>query len=170
MTTYDPIPIPPELADEVARRRAWGADKRDEVWDGEYRMVPPARGAHGSVLGEIYRLLWPLAKPAGLTVIVELGVGEPRDFRVPDVGVVREMHEVWFPTAAIVVEVLSPRDRSWEKLGFYAAHEVDEVVIVDADERTVVWLARRGGTYAEVERSEVLAVAVAEIAGRIDWP
>jgi Uma2 family endonuclease len=171
VTTYDPIPVPPELADEVARRRASGADRHDEVWDGEYRMAPAARKVHGIVQGELYRVLWPLARRRGLHTIVEFNVGVPRDNRVPDVGVLRPgPDELWLPTAEIVVEVLSPRDWAWDKLPFYARHEVDEVVMVDPDERTVVWLTRTGATYRQVDRSSVLDVDVAAVAAEIDWP
>jgi Uma2 family endonuclease len=171
VTTFDEIPVPPELADEVERRRAWGADRHDEVWDGEYRMAPPARGVHGIVQGEVYAVLRPLARRAGLTAIVEFGIGVPRNYRAPDVGVIGgELDQQWFPTAAVVVEVLSPRDTAWQKLGFYAEHEVDELVMVDPDARTVVWLARSDDTYAEVDRSVVLDVDVAEVVGQIEWP
>jgi Uma2 family endonuclease len=43
----------------------------------------------------------------------------------------------WLPTAALVVEIVSPEDETWEKLPFYAAHDVDEVQIVDPAERKV---------------------------------
>jgi len=171
VTTFDEVPVPPELADEVERRRAWGADTHDEVWDGEYRMASAARGVHGILQAEAHRVLGPLARRAGLTPIGDFNVGVPRNCRVPDFGVLRgETGLTWFPTAAIVVEVLSPRDTAWEKLGFYAEHEVDELVMVDPDERTVVWLARSGDTYEPVERSAVLEVDVAEIVTQIDWP
>ncbi len=42
--------------------------------------------------------------------------------------------------------------------------------MVDTDERSVVWMARRGDRYEPVERSAVLDVAVADIAAAIDWP
>jgi Uma2 family endonuclease len=173
VTTYDLIPVPPELADEVARRRAWGADTHDEVWDGEYRMAPGPSGPHGWLDAEVAAALRPHARRAGLTITTAFNVGGPRDFRVPDAGVHRGRPQelgVWNPTAAVVVEVLSPGDDSWEKLGFYAAHEVDEVVMADPDGRTVTWLARRGDRYDEVTRSAVLDVDVAEVVDRIEWP
>jgi len=42
---------------------------------------------------------------------------------------------VWHETAALAIEILSPND-TWEKLPFFAVHEVDELLIVDPDERT----------------------------------
>ena len=40
-----------------------------------------------------------------------------------------------------------PGDETWHKLPFYAAHHVDEILIVDPAELTVTWLALRGGEY-----------------------
>jgi hypothetical protein len=127
VTTYDPIddqiPVPPELAEEVARRRAWGADTHDEVWDGEYRMAPGPSGRHGLVDAAMAIALRPHARRAGLHITTAFNIGAPRDLRVPDLGVHRTKDlGVWNATAAVVVEVLSPGDWAWDKLGFYAAH------------------------------------------------
>ncbi len=45
----------------------------------------------------------------------------------------------------MVVEIPSPGDETWHKLPFYAAHDVDEVLIVDPAEQTVTWLGLREG-------------------------
>ena len=73
-------------------------------------------------------------------------------------------------TAALVVEIVSPGDESWAKFGFYAAHGVDEVVIVDPEPRTVTWFARRDDRYEEVVHSAVLDVDVREVVAAITWP
>jgi Uma2 family endonuclease len=171
VTTFDLVPVPPEMADEVARRRAIGADAHDEVWDGEYRMAPAPRMINARVDVELAAALRPLARRRGLHVSSAFNLGVPRDHRVPDLGVHRSgLDRLWLPTAAIVVEVLSPRDTAWEKLPFYAAHEVDEVAMVDPDERSIAWLARHGDGYEPVARSGVLDVALAEVVAAIDWP
>jgi len=77
---------------------------------------------------------------------------------------------VWISTAAIVVEILSPGDETWEKLPFYAAHEVDEVLIVDPAERKVTWLRLSAGRYQPVERSQLIELGPAGLAGQLDWP
>ncbi len=46
----------------------------------------------------------------------------------------------WLSTAALVVEIVSPGDETWEKLPFYASHNVDEVLIIDPLKRSVTWL------------------------------
>lgn len=68
------------------------------------------------------------------------------------------------------MEILSPDDDSWQKLPFYAAHDVDEVLIVDPDERRVHWLALAEGEYQPVERSGLIDLGAAALAQRIDWP
>jgi Uma2 family endonuclease len=42
-----------------------------------------------------------------------------------------------------VVEIVSPDDESWAKLDFCAAHDVDDLLIVDPQKREVHWLGLR---------------------------
>jgi hypothetical protein len=68
------------------------------------------------------------------------------------------------------VEILSPEDETWEKLPFYAEHEVDELLIVDPQARSVTWLALRDGEYRPADRSEIIDTRAAELADGIEWP
>jgi Putative restriction endonuclease len=68
------------------------------------------------------------------------------------------------------VEIISPGDETWQKLPFYAAHEVDEVLILDPDEHAVHWLGLNGGEYRPIERSALIALGPKELAELIDWP
>jgi Uma2 family endonuclease len=74
------------------------------------------------------------------------------------------------PTAALVVEIVSPGDESWNKLPFYAVHHVDEMLIVDPSERTVHWLGLADGEYRDVPRSGLIDLGPDELVARIDWP
>jgi hypothetical protein len=69
-----------------------------------------------------------------------------------------------------VLEIVSPGDKTWEKLGFYAAHEVDELLIVDKQECRVHWLQLTDGDYEPVQRSGLVALGPDELASQIDWP
>ncbi len=113
------------------------------------------------------------ARAAGLTPVMgafNLGDSE-HDFRVPDGGLHRPgAHGTWLPTAALVVEIVSPGDESWEKLPFYADHKVDEVLIVDPDKRSVDWLGLTGDEYKPIERSALIDLGPSELHERIDWP
>ncbi|CAN5766317.1 MAG: Uma2 family endonuclease [Iamia sp.] len=164
-------PVPRPLAEEIERRRATGADLYDEIWEGEYHMAPAPHPIHGRLDSQLTVLLWPLAEQAGLVMTSPFNLGEPDDYRVPDRGLLRgAVDETWVPTAALVIEVVSPDDESWEKLDFYARRGVEEVVVVDPSVRSVAWMALVGGAYQPVDHSAVLAVDVDEVARRIEWP
>lgn len=55
------------------------------------------------------------------------------------------------------------------KLPFYAAHAVDEVLIVDPGRRAVDWLALRERDYRPAERSRLIDLSTADLARRIEW-
>jgi Uma2 family endonuclease len=167
----DPPPQALEALQE--RRRRAGLDRFDEVWEGVLHMVPAPLGEHADISQQLAEVLGPLARAAGLTATIaefNLGVADD-DFRVPDGGIHRTRPRgVWHTTAALVVEIVSPGDESWQKLPFYAAHQVDEVLIADPADHTVHWLALTDGEYREVRRSGLLDIGPAELAERIDWP
>jgi Uma2 family endonuclease len=90
---------------------------------------------------------------------------------VPDGGLHRPgATGEWHATAALIVEILSQGDESWQKLPFYAAHDVDEILIVDPAERTVTWLELRDGEYQQIQRSALIKLGPAELAEQLDWP
>ncbi len=164
---------PPEVEALLERRRRAGVDRLDEVWQGVHHMVPGPSFEHARVATQLTLLLDAPARAAGLLLTMhEFNLGESEhDFRVPDGGLHRPgAAGVWLPTAALVVEILSPGDETRQKLPFYAAHDVDEVLIVDPDEQTVAWLGLREGRYQAFQRSELIELGPAELAEQLDWP
>lgn len=164
---------PPELEALIERRRRAGVDRLDEVWEGVRHMVPGPSFEHAHVAQQLGELLGPLARTAALVPTMhEFNLGESeRDFRVPDGGLHRPgAAGVWHATAAVVVEIVSPDDETWQKLPFYAAHDVDEILIVDPTERSVTWLGLRDGEYHPLERSRLIELGPAELAERLAWP
>jgi Uma2 family endonuclease len=134
-------------------------------------MAPAAASPHGDLDGQIARIFGPLAIAIGMIESGPFNVGDgPDNFRVPDRGIRHRSTAVWVATAALVVEIVSPDDETWEKLPFYAEHDVDEVVIVDPRTRTLTWLRLESGEYISVTHSRVLDVGVADIADQVDWP
>lgn len=134
-------------------------------------MAPAPRHGNALLDNEIARVLTPLDVAAELFASGPFNLGTVGDFRVPDRGLHRtRTNAAWLPTAALVVEIVSPDDEAWDKLAFYAAHQVDEAVIVEPRQSAIIWLRRRGDSYDRVERSTLLDVAVADIAAQIDWP
>jgi hypothetical protein len=141
------------------RRRVSGLDRIDEVWEGVPHIVPAPSYGHASVEAQLTRLLGPDADAAGLELIGQSNLGEgEHDFRVPDGALHRPgASGTWHPTAALVIEIVSPGDETWQKLPFYAAHDVDEVLIVDPQACAVHWLGLTdGGEYRPLERSGLI--------------
>ncbi len=173
MATFVRDPEPLELQQLRERRERLDLDHYDEVWEGVLHMNPPPTVGHQYIVQQLYDLLGPLARRAGLVPLFQVfAVGEGSDdYRAPDGGLHRtQPRGVWQRTAALVIEILSPGDESWEKLPFYAAHEVDEVLIVDPAKRIVHWLGLTGGEYHPIERSALIDLGRDDLAERIDWP
>jgi Uma2 family endonuclease len=160
------------LGDVLESRRRSGLDRLDEIWEGVYHMVPAPSGPHGDLESQLHSILRSLARQAGLTMIGQSNLGESEhDFRVPDGALHRSPPAgVWHPTAALVIEIVSPGDESWEKLPFYAVHDVDEVLVVDPQERSVSWLALEDGEYRPVGQSGLLDMGAQGLAEQLDWP
>ncbi len=136
-------------------------------------MIPAPNLEHAQIAQQLAVLLDAPARAAGLVPAMhEFNLGHSEDdFRVPDGGLHRPgARGTWQPTAAMVVEIVSPGDESWQKLPFYASHHVDEVLIVDPAQRVVHWLALQDGEYREVERSGLIELGASDLAGQIRWP
>lgn len=166
-------PPPPELQALVERRRRSGLDRLDEVWEGVLHMIPAPSFEHARVTQQLAVLLDGPARAAGLVPAMgEFNLGDSEhDFRVPDGGVHRPgASGVWLSTAALVVEIVSPGDETSQKLPFYAKHQVDELLIVDPDKRSVKWLALTGTEYHQITQSRLIALGPEQLAAQISWP
>ena len=164
-------PQPPEITAFIARRRALGQDRFDEVWEGDYHVVPAPHPWHAYVHNTLAALLDPPAHAAGLVGTTQFNLGESDDYRIPDSGYHRGVpSEVFIPTAAIVVEVVSPHDETWEKFGFFARRGVEEICVVDPWARQIRWFVLAGAQYEETGASPLLGITAADLAGRVDWP
>jgi len=164
-------PTPPELSEYLERRQSLGQDRYDEVWEGVYHVAPAPNVWHGYAALRVAEILASASRAAGLTPTDPFNLGGPDDYRVPDLGYHREFPTATFvPTAAIVVEVVSPDDQTDAKLPFYAAHGVDEVLVVEPARRAVSWFVRTGGNYEPQPASRLLGISAAEIAAGLRWP
>ena len=168
---------PPELEDVIRRRRELGQDGFDEVWEGEHHLGPVAHSDHAIVASELVLALGPRARGRRLLTSGPFNLGDPQDFRVPDGGFHRSVPgTLYVPTAAVVVEVLSPDDETFRKFEFFAAHGVEEVLVASPAERWVRCWHRAGGGaeaadgYLEQAASALLGVTVAEVVAEVDWP
>ena len=163
-------PRPDELEHLIQRRRAQGLDTFDEVWEGSYHMAPAGRAKHAYLDDVVAVLLHPYARAAGLIGTGPFNLGPKDDYRVPDRGYHLELPDViYLDTAAVVVEIVSPDDETYAKLPFYADHGVDEVVVVEPDERRVRIFSLEGGHYTPAEQTILLAVTSGDLGQAINW-
>lgn len=135
----------PELEEQIRAQRAeWGVDRFDEVWEGMYLMNPIPNPEHMHLQGN---LVWAfknalISSPA----IVNPGVNVSdraddwtKNYRCPDVavvlpgGIARECAAHYLGGPDFVVEIISPYDRSREKLSFYGQIGVRELLLIDRD-------------------------------------
>lgn len=171
MTTVLVGDPPAELQAWLDRRRELGQDGFDEMWDGVYHVAPMAHGRQGRTEDEVAGALRTPARAAGLYGSGPVNVGSPGNYRVPDRVYLRTRETaLWNPTAAIVVEILSPNDESRQKFGFYFAAGVEEMLLVDPLARTVEWFVRGADAFVPVQGSALLDVTAAALAGEIEWP
>jgi len=174
------LEAPQALLDERASK---GLDRRDEMWDGVLHVVPPAQGRHQDIGSQFVAMLQPLARGCGLKYLYETGVfrpGRDDDYRVPDNLVCSPdvMSERGVEGAAhAVVEIASPGDESYDKIGWYLDVGVREVVIVDRDTLVVEVFRSVDGRGEPVRADDTtlraLGVRFMRVDGdhlRVTWP
>ena len=162
---------PAELEQLIARRRALGQDRFDEVWEAEYHVAPHSHSDHGIISNELAVALRPYARAAGLIGSDAFSLGEPTDYRVPDGGYHRSRPgTLYVATAAVVVEIVSPDDEAFQKLPFYARRGVEEAIVVLPDEQEIRCYDLRGPEPTMVSASSVLGIGMGELTALVEWP
>jgi Uma2 family endonuclease len=168
----------------LRRRRLSGADRYDEVWDGVYFISPLANDEHQQLVTDISAVFGIVIKFAGLgevragVNVSDRGKGWKDNYRVPDVAVklndgsARILKNHWFGGPDFVVEVVSARDRTREKLDFYAAIGTREVLVVDREPWSLELYGLRGNRLvpvgvARVEAPVLLASEVLPLTFRL---
>ena len=132
-----------ELADEILEGRNGFSrlNRREEVWDGVTYIMPESNVEHDDIAGFFYRAFWAvfgIDERNRIQFRVNLSdrtKGWKSNYRVPDTMVFLAgnpaklcgTHYRGGPDVAL--EVLSPDDKSREKLDFYALIGTREVII-----------------------------------------
>ena len=127
----------------LRRRKRWGADHHDEVWNEVYLMSPDPNDEHQRIVTDFSYILKCVLTPDG-NADVRSGANVTdretdwrKNYRVPDVLVrfhdglsqIRDTH--WFGGPDFLIEVVSRGDRSRKKLEFYAGISVREMMVID---------------------------------------
>jgi Uma2 family endonuclease len=129
----------------VDERRAKGIDRWDEVWDGVYVIMPNPDDEHQDLVDGLICVLRPYMMRNQLGVarsganVTDRAARWTQNFRVPDIVVYRADNPArnkgthWQGGPDLAIEVVSPGDRSLEKLEFYAAVQTREVLRILRD-------------------------------------
>lgn len=133
-----------EYAEErvLAERRANGLDRFDEVWEGVYVMSPIADNEHQFMASELAAVLREVCRPLKPKVFAACNVSDrevnwTENYRCPDAAVyfpanpAQDKGSHWFGGPDFAVEVCSKKDRTWDKLDFYAGVQTRELFIID---------------------------------------
>lgn len=164
MTTHIADPILER--DVIAQRQANGSDRWDEVWEGVYVLMPMPNDEHqvlvlrlGSLLDDTVGI--PLDARVRPSVNMSDRIeGWNTNYRCPDLVVYlrdsdAECHDTfWFGGPDFAIEIVSPRDRTRQKLDFYASIGMQELLIIDRDPWSLELLQLRDGELRPVGRAQ----------------
>jgi len=166
------------------QRRESGNDRWDEVWDGVYMLMPNPNIEHQDIATALSAVLWAvIGLPGRGKVYQGVNVSDRLDdwtknYRYPDVAVYLEGNPAeakgafWYGGPDFAVEIISPDDRARDKLGFYAAVGVRELLLLDRDPWTLELFRRQGPEWvlagtSRPDQPEVLASEVVPLRFRL---
>jgi Uma2 family endonuclease len=149
----------PQLASElIADRQARQIDRYDEVWEDVYMMSPLANNEHQSLATELATAIATMIDWQGLgRTLAGANVSDRREewtrnYRIPDVVVFQNETAAedcgthWFGGPELAIEIVSPGDRTLEKLDFYGEVGTRELLVVDRDPwQLTMYQANRDG-------------------------
>jgi Uma2 family endonuclease len=155
-----------------AERKSSGEDRLDEVWDGVYFMPPLPNNEHQFFQTQLAVILqFALGSVdqgvayAGVNVS-DRKKGWLKNYRCPDVAVVlpgcraKNCGTHWFGGPDFAVEIISPKDRSREKLSFYRSVGVRELLLMDRYPWSLELFRLRGKELISVGRSTIPRPAI----------
>ena len=129
----------------ISQRQAAGIDRYDEVWEGVYIMSPTPNNEHQSLATELSGSLMTVIdwQSLGRTLaganVSDRQADWTTNYRIPDVLVFlnetgsKDCGTHWFGGPDFAVEIVSPGDRTLEKLVFYASVGTRELLVIDRD-------------------------------------
>lgn len=157
----------------IAERRASGADRFDEVWEGVYVRAPFPNDEHQELAVGISSVLQVLlgwgelgAVRAGVNVS-DREIGWTKNYRCPDVaaflptGTARNCGTHWCGGPDFAVEILSPDDQAREKLPFYGLIGTRELLLIDRQDWALELYHLQGSSLLLTARTTVDAEPLA---------
>ncbi|KAA1260147.1 hypothetical protein LF1_26860 [Rubripirellula obstinata] len=136
----------PDFASQlIADRQARQIDRYDEVWEGVYMMSPLANNEHQSLATELSIAIGSVVdwQDLGRTLaganVSDRADDWTKNYRIPDVLVFKpdtaaeDRGSHWFGGPELAIEIVSPGDKTLEKLDFYAEVGTRELLVIDRD-------------------------------------
>lgn len=122
--------------------------------------------AHSRLQVQLVTLLIERLELVDLFLTVGFNLGDANDYRVPDLGIHEsDVADLYVSTALAVVEIHGPADLAFAEFGFYHAHGVQEILLVQPAERRVRVWQREQGILAAVEGRQFEEGQTLECAG-----
>ena len=177
--------LDPDLeAELIAERQRCGGDRFDEVWDEVYIIAPVADNEHQQLITGLATICYLVVDAPNLgAVFPGVNVSDreddwTRNYRCPDVAVylldnpAEDRGTHWLGGPDFAVEIVSPGDRSREKLPFYAKVGTRELLVIDRSPWSLELFRLRGETLESVgtstaDDSNPLASAVLPLSFRL---
>jgi Uma2 family endonuclease len=177
--------LSPNVVEQIIRQRQEsGACRWDEVWDGEYLVMPEPDDLHQKIvtfLSVIFGIVLDMGRLGDVlagTNVTDRDDDWRQNYREPDVAVflrgasARDGGTHWVGGPDFAVEVVSPRDWTRKKREFYAKVGTRELLYVDRDPWALELYRLEGGELVLVGTStpevpEPIASAVLPLSFRL---
>jgi Uma2 family endonuclease len=141
------VVLDPDLAEQILadREASPRGRRREEVWDGVPFIMPDVDPEHSEIsifFAWAFRSVFsPDAgdRVQGATNITDRATNWTKNYRSPDLSLflsgnpAQDRRTHWYGGPDLAVEIVSPDDRSRDKLGFYAKVGTREVLVLDRD-------------------------------------
>lgn len=165
--------LDPYVEEQILAERAGSdGDQYDEVWEGVYIVTPLPNDQHQEIVSALDSILHQIIAEAKLGK-VRPGVnlsdreqGWEQNYREPDVAVfLRDTKAVnhgahWQGAADFLVEIISPGERTRDKIPFYSSLGVVELLIIDRAPWTLELYRQLDGQLTKVGQSDLPTSAI----------
>ncbi len=156
----------------LSERVASEGNQYDEIWEGVYIVTPLPNNEHQELVYEFAYILGKVVARAKLGQVFpgvnlsDRAEGWKQNFREPDVAVFLKNtkainHDThWQGAADFLVEIISPGERTRDKIPFYGSIGVVELLIVDRDPWTLELYRHQDGQLVKVGQSSLEAAEI----------
>jgi len=160
----------PYVEEQILSQRADSETSRyDEVWEGVYIVTPLPNNEHQELVSEFVYILREVVGRTSLGRVFpginlsNRGDGWKENYREPDVAVFLRGGKAvnhgthWSGAADFLVEIISPGERTRDKIPFYSGIGVVELLVIDRDPWTLELYRQVNGRLTKVGQSTPLA-------------